>query len=140
MREPRAAPMVIRRTPKRRKQGAKLEQQTISPPRRTPFIDVLDKVIGAGRRMGAVSPARLTSDALLDQARAETGLEDFGDEWFGQPFEVLLESVRNEARLNHAGTFAARSNSTTSCATGSTPRCGSSGTRRYSPGRSRTRW
>ncbi|WP_232308139.1 sulfotransferase family protein [Tsuneonella dongtanensis] len=49
----------------------------------------------------------MTKGALLDHARAATGLEDFGDTWFEEPMDVLLESVRKEARLNHAGTLAA---------------------------------
>ena len=36
-----------------------------------------------------------------------TGLDDFGDRWFEQPMEVLLDAVRDEARLNAAGEFAA---------------------------------
>ena len=37
----------------------------------------------------------------------ETGLDDFGDRWFEKPMEVLLDAVRDEARLNAAGEFAA---------------------------------
>lgn len=107
MREPPASPLVISRTAKRRKQGAKLDRNAISPPRRTPFIDVLDKVVGIGRRVGAIAPAGLSKEALLEGARTSTGLDDFGDPWFEKPLDVLLQSVRSEARLNHAGTLAA---------------------------------
>lgn len=84
-----------------------LAQERILPPKRTPFIGALDRALRIGRRIGAVAPARLTMPALLDQARAATGLDDFGDPWFEGPMGVLLESVRAEARLNDAGTFAA---------------------------------
>ena len=84
-----------------------LEQQPIEPPRRTAFIDIAEKVVRAGRRLGMVQPARLEKDHLLELAAADAGLDDFGDPWFEQPMEVLLESVREEARLNAAGDFSA---------------------------------
>jgi len=83
--------------------------QTIpdNPPRRTRFIDGLNLAIRAGRAVGAVAPARLEKDILLDEAVDATGLTDFGDRWFERPMEVLLDSIRMEARLNPAGEFAA---------------------------------
>ena len=80
---------------------------TTKPPRRSPFIDIADKVVRAGRAIGQIRPARLEKHYLLDQARAQTGLDDFGDPWFHEPFEVLLDAVREEARLNAAGDFSA---------------------------------
>ncbi len=41
--------------------------------------------------------------ALMDQARSETGLEDFGDNSFREGLELLVRSIRDEARLNAAG-------------------------------------
>lgn len=80
---------------------------TTKPPRRSPFIDIADKVVRAGRAIGQVRPARLEKDFLLDQARKQTKLDDFGDPWFHEPFEVLLDAVREEAQLNAAGDFSA---------------------------------
>ncbi|WP_374408953.1 sulfotransferase [Pelagerythrobacter sp.] len=77
------------------------------PPGRTPFIDVLDSAIRGGRKLGAVGPARLEKDFLLERACEDTGLDDFGDRWFEGPMEVLLEAVRRESRLNAAGDWAA---------------------------------
>jgi hypothetical protein len=37
--------------------------------------------------------------ALLDQARAATGLSDFGDEWFMRPLSTLVEHVNRDAGL-----------------------------------------
>lgn len=71
------------------------------------FIDVLAGAIRAGRAVGAVDRADLRMEPLMDRAASRTGLDDFGDPWFKQPFEVLLESVRSEARLNAAGDFSA---------------------------------
>ena len=84
-----------------------MSDQAIRPPRRTPFIDILDTAIRGGRRLGAVAPARLEKDFLLKRAAEATGLDDFGDRWFERPMDVLLDSVRREARLNAAGDWAA---------------------------------
>ena len=43
----------------------------------------------------------------MDLACEATGLDDFGDPWFERPFARLLASLRDEARLNAAGEFAA---------------------------------
>ncbi|MXO76097.1 sulfotransferase [Altererythrobacter aerius] len=78
------------------------------PPRRTPFITVLDRTLRAGRALGLVSPAELRMDAMLASAAEDTGLDDFGDPWFKRPLAVLLEAIQGEARLNAAGEWAAR--------------------------------
>ena len=44
-------------------------------------------------------------DDLLAKAAAETGLNNFGDNSFREPFDVLLYSLSNEANLNRAGRF-----------------------------------
>ena len=84
-----------------------MNDQPIQPPRRTRFIDVADRVIRGGRRLGVVGSAQLDKHFLMDQAAAATGLDDFGDRWFERPFDALLESVKHEARLNAAGDFSA---------------------------------
>ena len=67
----------------------------------------MNRAIATGRRFGVVDPARLEKDFLLSQAVEATGLDDFGDRWFEQPLDVLLESVKAEAQLNPAGDFSA---------------------------------
>ena len=84
-----------------------MNDQPIQPPRRTRFIDVADRVIRGGRRLGMVGSAQLDKHFLMDQAVAATGLDDFGDRWFERPFDELLDSVKHEARLNAAGDFSA---------------------------------
>ncbi len=84
-----------------------MNDQPIQPPRRTRFIDVADRVIRGGRRLGVVGSAQLDRHFLMDQAAAATGLDDFGDRWFERPFDALLDSVKHEARLNAAGDFSA---------------------------------
>ena len=87
--------------------AASLNDQPIQPPRRTRFIDIADGAIRGGRKLGVFGPPRLDKDALLEEAAAATGLNDFGDRWFEKPFEVLLDSVKHEAQLNAAGEFSA---------------------------------
>jgi hypothetical protein len=42
-------------------------------------------------------------EALLAEARTRTGLSNFGDPWFREPLQVLLDSMAREAKLSHAG-------------------------------------
>jgi len=41
----------------------------------------------------------LRIDDLLETARVRTGLEDYGDEWFMEPLEVLVSSLNAESSL-----------------------------------------
>lgn len=45
----------------------------------------------------------LSVDALVDAARAQSGLADFGPEWFFEPLTRLVDSINREARLSDAG-------------------------------------
>jgi hypothetical protein len=47
-------------------------------------------------------------DGLLEVARAETGLENFGEDTFRAGLDLLVDSLRGEARLNAVGEFALR--------------------------------
>lgn len=85
-----------------------MESSGIRPPRRTAFIDLVDKGLRAGRKVGLVDPPKLEMQHLLQDAVDATGLDDFGDRWFERPMAVLLDAIRDEARLNAAGEFAAR--------------------------------
>jgi hypothetical protein len=50
----------------------------------------------------------LDEASLLDEARARTGLRDFGDDAFRQPLEVLLASIDKENSLHFVGRVIAR--------------------------------
>ena len=50
----------------------------------------------------------LDADALLSEARAKTGLEDFGDPRFEQPFRILVESLNDERSLHTIGALLIR--------------------------------
>lgn len=45
-------------------------------------------------------------DQLLDTARSEAGLDDFGEDTFREGLEVLVDDLRTHARLNEIGEFA----------------------------------
>ena len=45
----------------------------------------------------------LNAETLLQKAATQTGLSDFGDDAFLEPYELLLKSLRDEARLNTQG-------------------------------------
>ena len=45
----------------------------------------------------------LTSQEVLDEASTQTGLTDFGDDSFAEGLDVLLFSLRDEARLHDRG-------------------------------------
>jgi hypothetical protein len=78
-----------------------------NPPRRTRFIDMLNGSMRAARKVGLADPPLLDRKSLMARACETTGLEDFGDEWFIEPFDRLLEALQGEARLNAAGEWAA---------------------------------
>ena len=45
----------------------------------------------------------LTEERVLAEARQAAGLSDFGDLWFLEPMNVLLDSIHKEANLSAAG-------------------------------------
>ena len=54
--------------------------------------------------MSKLSPnIALNDEALLQKAAVQTGLSDFGDDSFREPYSVLLRSLREEANLNTQG-------------------------------------
>ena len=46
--------------------------------------------------------------AMLARARKQTGLSDYGDEWFLTPLRVLVDSINAEARLTPVGRWIQR--------------------------------
>jgi hypothetical protein len=69
-------------------------------------------VNGLLRGLNRFGIARADMDVgpLLDQASRETGLNNFGDERFLEPLQVLLEAYRESDALNPIGRLLARSN------------------------------
>ncbi|TIX52097.1 sulfotransferase [Alteraurantiacibacter aquimixticola] len=60
------------------------------------------------RRTGLAKQPVLDKQLLMEEASERTGLSDFGDPWFERPFDVLLDALHCEARLNPAGEWAAK--------------------------------
>lgn len=58
----------------------------------------------------ALRPEDLTAAALMDEARAQTGLERFGDDCFLPGLEALLASVKSDASLNAFGLLNLKAN------------------------------
>jgi hypothetical protein len=50
----------------------------------------------------------LDEESLFAEARARTGLDDFGDDVFREPLAVLLDSIAREGRLHFVGRAIAR--------------------------------
>lgn len=65
---------------------------------------------GTGRAISSVGliERELDAERLMDRARANTGLEDFGPDDFLEPFQLLVHCYNTEARLNFIGWMCAR--------------------------------
>jgi hypothetical protein len=72
---------------------------------RSPLVKVIN---AAGRFLGRRAVAGFQSKDLLDTARRQTGLNDFGDPSFLEPLRRLIESLGAEARLTPVGQLATR--------------------------------
>jgi hypothetical protein len=84
-----------------------LTDETLLPPRRTRFIDMLNLGMAAARKAGLAEVPVLDKDTLLQRARDLAGLDNFGDPWFHRPLDVLVDAIAAEARLNEAGQWTA---------------------------------
>ncbi|MFK7895998.1 MAG: sulfotransferase [Myxococcota bacterium] len=59
-------------------------------------------------RGSAENQAAFADDQVIADAKANTGLDDFGEDAFREPLEVLLRSLREEAPLNEIGRMVLR--------------------------------
>ena len=50
----------------------------------------------------------LSKESLMQAARKATGLEDFGNDFWEEPLEVMLKSINEEAKLHPIGQFITR--------------------------------
>jgi Sulfotransferase family len=76
------------------------------PPRRPDWVQRINEE-GAYMDVSGIVP--LDENSLLATARANTGLSDFGeDDWY-EPFQVLIKSLEEEAQLNLMGRLLTRS-------------------------------
>lgn len=68
--------------------------------------------VGSALRMAGIPLLDLDPDALLARAARRTGLDDFGDDRFREPYRVLLDAFEREAELTTLGRMVARSDVT----------------------------
>ncbi|HUL23243.1 MAG TPA: sulfotransferase [Thermodesulfobacteriota bacterium] len=68
----------------------------------------MNVINAGGRLLGRRAMAQFQEKDLLDVARRQTGLADFGDTSFLEPLRHLIESLEAEARLNPVGRLATR--------------------------------
>lgn len=69
----------------------------------------VDGVNALGANLGGAEHLiALDADALLAAARSATGLDDFGDDGWREPFAVLTDALAREAKLNTVGRLLTR--------------------------------
>ncbi|MDE2882110.1 MAG: sulfotransferase [Acidobacteriota bacterium] len=64
-------------------------------------VALLNRAGRVARRLGLDD--RMDVDRMIAAARRNTGLSDFGDEWFLEPLHILVESINEEAALTPVG-------------------------------------
>ena len=79
------------------------------PPLRARRADVLAWMSRLHRRWRSDATLSFEPDALLAQATAETGLDDFGDESFREPLGVLLGALDGQRERSAMGRVSAHS-------------------------------
>ncbi len=70
---------------------------------------MVNRVWGGLHALG-IGKIAFDENALIAQARKETGLHDFGDECFLEPMRKVLYSLQHESNTNPMGDFFARQN------------------------------
>ncbi len=87
-------------------EGTKDREPVWSARPRPPWVATLNTV---GRGLGSPhAVASLDESSLLDAAREATGLRDFGDDAWREPFGILLRDLEQEADLTLTGRLLAR--------------------------------
>jgi Sulfotransferase family len=74
-----------------------------------PHPDWLSKLNQEGVYFDLQGVVALDEDSLLNQACAASGLDDFGDDLWREPFRVLIKALEEEAQLTLMGRLMARS-------------------------------
>lgn len=70
-------------------------------------IRILNGVLRAVNALG-IARVSFSADELMAKAKKDTGLSDFGDERFLEPFRLLCEGLNTEANLNPTGKLLTR--------------------------------
>ena len=67
------------------------------------------RVIEEGYCMDIQGVVPLDENSLIETAKRNTGLDDFGDDDWREPFQVLIKSLEEESELHLIGRLMARS-------------------------------
>ena len=90
-----------------------MKQTLVDPSKPLPRPEWVRGINAEGRMWQAIGVLRqmvpLDRDSLLAAARSSTGLEDFGDDDWQEPFAVLVRALEEEAELNLMGRLCTRS-------------------------------
>lgn len=92
---------------------------TTAPRRSTAFLQLIrafNAAAGALARVG-LPQGRLDAEGLIDAARRQTRLDDFGSPEWREPLAIVVKGLREEARLTPLGRLAARGDLTALLAT-----------------------
>ena len=68
-----------------------------------PAAIALANRIGRALSKVGIGGQAITVQGVLSDARRKVGLDDFGDQGFLEPLEILVDSINREARLNPVG-------------------------------------
>jgi hypothetical protein len=82
------------------------DPMTWTPPPRPEWLATFND---EGRHMDIRNLVPLDPAELIETAKRATGFDDFGDERWREPFEILVKSLEEEAALNFFGRLMARS-------------------------------
>lgn len=74
---------------------------------RSRLVDVANGALPALWKARLLERPVLDADWICERARQETGLSDFGGDWFRGPLDVLVEALREESSLNELGRYGA---------------------------------
>ena len=74
-----------------------------------PRPEWVKKLNEEGELLNSKSIVPLDENSLLAEARANTGLSDFGDDGWIDHFRVLIKAIEEEAKLNLMGRILTRS-------------------------------
>src|SRR5471032_1903349 len=90
-----------------------MAQKLVDPSKPLGRPEWVDKLNAEGRMWQGAGMLHemvpLDADGLLDSARSLTGLTDFGEDDWREPFAVLLKALDEEAELTLTGRLATRS-------------------------------
>jgi len=74
---------------------------TFDGPAKRPSVAIFNWIGDAARHVGW--KPELSTERILDAARRHTGLEDWGDEYFLEPLDRLVDAFKREAELSPFG-------------------------------------